>query len=120
MEDLTTQLSLLSIDYDTINHDPCSTLLEWTALLTALHPNIGCLKSVLLKPKGGDDKLVLLISLNSTAIQVNTLAKTLGYKEARAATDELVLKTLGIEKINGKEESHFIIIFEYLSSFIYM
>lgn len=106
MEQIHDTFSKLSINYEQVSHAACCSLAEWTQTLSlsakCSNKKTGFMKSLLLKPKGGDDKLVFVVALNTTEMNINALVKKFGYKEARVATDELTLATLNVDKVNCK------------------
>lgn len=104
MEQIQTTFAKLNISYEPVTHESCSTLQEWTQTLRQKShcsgKNTGFLKSLLLKPKGGQDKLIFVLALDTTEINIAALVKSFGFKEARVATDDLIATTLNVEKVN--------------------
>ncbi|KAI9202618.1 uncharacterized protein BJ171DRAFT_512715 [Polychytrium aggregatum] len=77
----------------------------WTELLKADPPhgalsNHALAKTLVVKPKGGKgpDVPLMIVALDSTATNLNAIAKHLGKKEARMANDDLISATLSISK----------------------
>lgn len=101
MESVLASFSALSLTCDKKHHESVDSFKSWIEVVKALDSNAGITKTLLLKPgKGPNKNLILVVSLESTALAVNALAKALGYKDARMASDDLATSTLSVDKIN--------------------
>ncbi len=94
-------LDNLSLKANATSHPEVDSLKAWTEAVKALDSKLGPTKTLVLKPgKGPNSNLILVVSLDSTSLSVNTLAKSLGYKDARMAGDDLVTSTFQTDKLN--------------------
>ncbi|KAJ1330264.1 proline-tRNA ligase [Batrachochytrium salamandrivorans] len=58
--------------------------------------------TLILKPsKGSPASVILAVALDSTEFTIGALAKSLGHKDARVATDDLVKTALSVDKIDA-------------------
>jgi prolyl-tRNA synthetase len=103
LEATTTLLSKLSISIEQKSHNAVDSLKSWVETVKSLDVDASPCKTLVLKPsKGPNSNLIFVISQDSTALSVGLLAKSLGYKDARMAQDDVVNSTFGIDKINCK------------------
>lgn len=109
MESLVARLSKLSIPSTCLKHESVESNEMWRQQL-ALHPqppphhHHRLTKTLLLKPKSKASSTVtplMVIALDSTEINLSALSKSLGVKELRFATEDLVKETLGVDKSDG-------------------
>jgi prolyl-tRNA editing enzyme YbaK/EbsC (Cys-tRNA(Pro) deacylase) len=104
MESLTVALSSLSFKPQTISHPEVDSLKAWVETIKNVDATAAPCKTLVLKPsKGPNNNLILVVSLESTSLSVGQLAKSLGYKDARMAGDNVVCGTFSTEKINSKD-----------------
>lgn len=91
----------LSITHHQKAHVAVDSFQTWVDTVAHLDAEAGITKTLVLKPsKGPNSNLILVLSLNTTQLSVGALAKSLGYKDARMAADDLVLSSFGSDKIN--------------------
>ena len=103
LEAVTSQLSSLSISVEKKSHSAVDSLKAWVEAVKSIDASCAPCKTLVLKPsKGPNSNLILVISQDSTALSVGALAKSLGYKDARMAQDDLVTSAFGIDKMNCK------------------
>lgn len=103
LEATISQLSSLSISVEKKTHPSVDSLKGWVEAVKAIDASCAACKTLVLKPsKGPNSNLIFVISQDSTSLSVGALAKSLGYKDARMAQDELVASSFGIDKINCK------------------
>lgn len=95
-------LESLEISHDHKSHAEVDSFKAWVDEIKSIDQDLTPTKTLVLKPsKGQNSNPILVVSLESTAFSVGALAKSLGYKDARVAQDELVTSTLGVDKINS-------------------
>lgn len=101
MESTISLFSQLKLRHERKSHSPVDSLKAWVEAIHAMDPAIGACKTLVLKPsKGPNSNLIFVVSLESTPLSLGALAKSLGYKDARMAQDDVVSATFATEKIN--------------------
>ncbi|KAJ3068542.1 hypothetical protein HDU98_008296 [Podochytrium sp. JEL0797] len=82
----------------TQTHPASDSLANWATLLHDTEPT----KTLVLKPKGLKGTEVMVVVAKATAeFGINPMVKLLGAKEARAATDEVVVGALGVARVDA-------------------
>ena len=101
------------------SHPSTDSAKAWVETLSKSTPPSGVKSSILtktlvLKTKGAKplDVPLLVFARENAEFSINSLAKSLGAKEARVATDDLVVSTLKVSKIDG---NNIFLSFFYLS-----
>lgn len=102
-ESLAQSLSSISLAAATISHQAASAETSWASQLPA---DVKATKTQLFKPKVAKSvqlKPVIVVALDSTDVgSSSVLAKELGYKEMRAAAEDLWKEYLGADKDAGE------------------
>lgn len=102
-ESLLQSLSTLALSPESASHPSPSADKPWSALLP---DGVHATKTLLFKPKASKTaqvKPVCVVALDSTDVgTANALAKQLGIKEMRAATDDVWKEWFGTEKEAGE------------------
>ena len=102
METLLPALEALSINFSKESHQEVDSFNAWVDTIKSIDPSAGITKTLVLNPSKGPNKNpIMTIALEDSKFSVSTLAKFLGNKDARMATDDLVKSTFGTDKING-------------------
>jgi hypothetical protein len=109
MDSLTSLLKSLSIESRPLSHPPAISFEAWAEGLISEVPERHCVKTLVLKPsvpKGATAEapsLLMLVASHSTkGFSLSALAKALGFKDARGASDETVTSTFALaSKMDG-------------------
>lgn len=100
-EDVISCFKSLNISHQHKAHAQVDSFPAWIEAMKAIDQKVATTKTLVLKPgKGPNSNLIMVVSLDSTPLAVNVLAKSLGYKDARMASDDAVQQTFKIDKIN--------------------
>ena len=94
------KLGSLSIASSINNHPEVTSLDTWISCLQSLNPAVKATKTIIVKPKGSND-LIMILSLQDTKYSIGTVSKALGYKDARVAGDDVVMEQFGVGKIDA-------------------
>ena len=101
MQKIVETFSRLSIVSKEHTHADVASYKEWADLVKS-QLSLPCVKSLVLKPKGVDS-LIFVAASESSQIPINPLAKSLGFKEARMAADDVIESSLGLGKNDGTQ-----------------
>lgn len=109
MDSLTSLLDSLSIETASISHPSAASFEAWAEGLVAQEPHRRCTKTLVLKPSAGKGfpgelpaLLMVVVSHTTQGFSLSTLAKALGFKDARGASDDAVTSTFSVNsKMDG-------------------
>ncbi|KAJ3321546.1 hypothetical protein HDV06_004082 [Boothiomyces sp. JEL0866] len=94
-------LKSLSVAVSVTSHNEVDSFNTWVESVKSLQSEAGAVKTLVLKPsKGPNNNLILVVALSTATFSVGNVAKSLGYKDARMAADDLVSTTFGVDKLN--------------------
>ncbi|KAJ3276424.1 hypothetical protein HDV01_005047 [Terramyces sp. JEL0728] len=94
-------LKSLSVALDVKSHSKVESFNTWVDTVKTIESEANGVKTLVLKPsKGPNNNLILVVALSTSTFSVGNVAKSLGYKDARMAADDLVASTFGIDKLN--------------------
>jgi prolyl-tRNA synthetase len=98
MEKVLQDFKKLSISSEQKTHKAVESLADWVETVKGMAavPT----KTLVLKPKGSET-LLFVVSLESAKFSIGGLAKSLGLKDARAATDDVVLETFKTARMDS-------------------
>ncbi|OAJ37110.1 hypothetical protein BDV3_000156 [Batrachochytrium dendrobatidis] len=106
LEAVTTALQAIGANYKVHTHKPVDSYKAWLDTVSVSIPDsittASPIKTLVLKPsKGSSAKAIVAVALESTNFTIGALTKSLGYKDSRVATDDLVKTTLFVDKIDA-------------------
>ncbi|KAJ2998381.1 hypothetical protein HDV02_004596 [Globomyces sp. JEL0801] len=99
LEQVTNAFDSLSISVAVESHSKVDSFQSWVDSVKSINTIYSPTKTLLLKPSKSTVP-VLVISLESSTFAVNPLVKSLGFKDARMAADDLVNSTFQVDKLN--------------------
>ena len=95
-------LSALSARYSVVRHAAADSYKAWTEIVRSMTGDPLPTKTLVLKPGKAmtDVSAILVVSLESTTFSIGALGKSLGSKDIRVATEDLVKSVLKVEKLD--------------------
>ncbi|KAH6569915.1 hypothetical protein BASA50_005223 [Batrachochytrium salamandrivorans] len=106
LDAVTTALQAVGANFKIHSHDSADSYKTWLSIVEQSTPesisSSSPIKTLILKPsKGSPASVILAVALDSTEFTIGALAKSLGHKDARVATDDLVKTALSVDKIDA-------------------
>jgi prolyl-tRNA synthetase len=116
-------LSKLSITPKTVEHEHVADNKSWDAALEKIQAGVSfkLSKTLVLKPKTAKSAAptpLVILALDSTETNITAISKSIGLKDCRFASEDLLKETFDEDKTSGNRVNHLIYEIDHACGFL--